>query len=77
MKQISIIFLPIIIRRCGQPPDLGLRHRVTYVGMQTQVKNWIRALLAKQREEVRQIVVLEENLFKVSGRKVLGSFSLF
>jgi transposase len=53
-----------------------LRHRVTYVRMQTQVKNRIRALLAKQREEVRQIVVLEENLFKVSGNKVLGSLEL-
>lgn len=53
-----------------------LRHRVTYVRMQTQVKNRIRALLAKQREEVRQIVVLEENLFKISGIKVLGSLDL-
>jgi len=53
-----------------------LRHRVTYVRMQTQVKNRIRALLAKQREEVRQIVELEENLFKVSGIKALGSLEL-
>jgi transposase len=53
-----------------------LRHRVTYVRMQTQVKNRIRALLAKQREEVRQIVELEENLFKVSGVKVLRSLEL-
>ena len=53
-----------------------LRHRVTYVRMQTQVKNRIRALLAKQMEEVRQIVELEENLFKVSGIKVLGSLEL-
>ena len=40
------------------------------------VKNRIRALLAKQREEVRHIVELEENLFKVSGIKVLGSLEL-
>jgi transposase len=53
-----------------------LRHRVTYVRMQTRVKNRIRALLAKQREEVRQIVELEENLFKVSSIKVLGSLEL-
>jgi transposase len=53
-----------------------LRHRVTYVRMQTQVKNRIRALLAKQREEVRQIVELEEGLFTVSGFKVLGSLEL-
>jgi len=53
-----------------------LRHRVTYVRMQTQVKNRIRALLAKQREEVRQIVELKEGLFTVSGIKVLGSLEL-
>jgi len=53
-----------------------LRHRVTYVRMQTQVKNRIRALLAKQREEVRQIVELEEGLFTVSGFKVLRNLDL-
>lgn len=53
-----------------------LRHRVTYVRMQTQVRNRIRALLAKQREEIRQIVELEENIFKVSGLKVLRSLEL-
>ncbi len=53
-----------------------LRHRVTYVRMQTQVKNRIRALLAKQREEVRQIVALEEKLFRASGIKALGSLEL-
>ena len=53
-----------------------LRHRMTYVRMQTQVKNRIRALLAKQREEVRQIVVLEDALFRESGLKVLRSLDL-
>jgi transposase len=53
-----------------------LRHRVTYVRMQTQVKNRIRALLAKQREEVREIVELEGALFNVSGLKVLRSIDL-
>jgi transposase len=53
-----------------------LRHRVTYVRMQTHVKNRIRAMLAKQREEVRQIVELEENLFTVSGLKLLRNLEL-
>jgi len=53
-----------------------LRHRVTYVRMQTQVKNRIRAMLAKQREEVRQIVELEENLFTGSGLKLLRNLEL-
>jgi transposase len=53
-----------------------LRHRMTYVRMQTQVKNRIRALLAKQREEVRQIVELEEALFTLSGLKALQDLDL-
>jgi transposase len=53
-----------------------LRHRMTYVRMQTQVKNRIRALLAKQREEVRQIVELEEALFTLSGLKALRNLEL-
>jgi transposase len=53
-----------------------LRHRVTYVRMQTHVKNRIRAMLAKQREEVRQTVELEENLFTVSGLKLLRNLEL-
>jgi transposase len=53
-----------------------LRHRVTYVRMQTQMKNRIRALLAKQREEVREIVNLEDALFTVSGLKVLRNLDL-
>ena len=53
-----------------------LRHRMFYVGMQTRVKNRIRALLSKQREEIREIVELEDNLFGTRGMKVLKEIVL-
>jgi transposase len=60
----------------NQEAQRVLRHRVTYVRMQTQVKNRLRAMLAKQREEVREIVELEGNLFTVSGLKFLRNLDL-
>jgi transposase len=70
--------IPEVYRRDNKNREAQriLRHRMTYVRMQTQVKNRIRALLAKQREEVRQIVVLEDALFRESGLKVLRSLNL-
>ena len=70
--------IPEVYRRDNKNREAQriLRHRMTYVRMQTQVKNRIRALLAKQREEVRQIVVLEDALFRESGLKVLRSLDL-
>lgn len=44
-----------------------LRHRMSYVRMQTQMKNQIRVLLSKQSEEIREMADLGKVLFSKSG----------
>lgn len=44
-----------------------LRHRMSYVRMQTQMKNQIRVLLSKQSEEIREMADLGKALFSKSG----------
>jgi transposase len=53
-----------------------LRHRMAYVRMQTEIKNRIRALLAQQKEEVRDMVEMEDRLFGVKGMKMLRELKL-
>jgi transposase len=44
-----------------------LRHRTSYVKMQTRIKNQIRVLLSKQNEEIREMVEGGRALFSNSG----------
>jgi transposase len=53
-----------------------LRHRMAYVRMETQIKNRIRALLAQQKEEIREMVEMEERLFGVKGMAMLKELRL-
>src|SRR4030042_3045883 len=53
-----------------------LRQRVFYVEAMTRVKNRIHALIAQQREEVRQEAAREESLFSERGQKVILGLSL-
>lgn len=53
-----------------------LRQRVFYVEAMTRVKNRIQALIAQQREEVRQEAAREKNLFSERGQKVILGLSL-
>jgi transposase len=53
-----------------------LRYRMAYVRMQTQIKNRIRALLAQQKEEIREMVEMEDRLFGVKGMKMLRELQL-
>jgi transposase len=53
-----------------------LRQRAFYVASTTRVKNRIRALLAQQREEVRDKISRRKNLFTRSGVKFLKGLNL-
>jgi transposase len=53
-----------------------LRQRVFYVEAMTRVKNRVHALIAQQREEVRQEAGREKNLFSERGQKVVLGLSL-
>jgi transposase len=53
-----------------------LRQRVFYVEAMTRVKNRVHALIAQQREEVRQEAAREKNLFSERGQKVILGLSL-
>ena len=52
-----------------------LRQRAFYVGSTTRTKNRIRALLAQQREELRDKVSRKKNLFTGSGVKFLKTLN--
>jgi len=53
-----------------------LRHRMGYVRMQTQIKNRIRTLLAKQQEEIREMAESENHLFGIRGMETLRQLKL-
>jgi transposase len=53
-----------------------LRRRMAYVGMETQIKNRIRDLLAQQKGEVREVVETEDRLFGVKGMAMLKELRL-
>jgi transposase len=53
-----------------------LRHRMSYVKMQTRIKNQIRVLLSKQNEEIREMVEGGRALFSNSGMEGLRKLKL-
>jgi transposase len=53
-----------------------LRQRAFYVRAMTALKNRVYALLAQQKEEVRQEVARETNLFSAKGQKTLLGLDL-
>jgi transposase len=71
-------YIPEVFRRSheNRQAQRVLRHRVFYVQMRTRIKNRIRVLLAQQREDVRQMVAMENNLFKTRGIKMLHQLDL-
>ena len=48
-----------------------LRQRSYYVSAMTALKNRVYAFLAQQREEIREVVARETNIFSEKGQKVL------
>ena len=70
--------IPEVYRRepANRASQRVLRHRMSYVRMQTQLKNRIRALLAQQREEVREMIERQNLLFSRRGMKVLKELEL-
>jgi len=71
-------YIPEVYRRSNENRQAQrvLRHRTSYVQMRTKIKNRIRALLAQQREDVRQMVTMENNLFNTKGMKMLYQLDL-
>ncbi len=71
-------YIPEVFRRSNEnrKAQRVLRHRSFYVQMRTRIKNRIRALLAQQREDVRQMVAMESNLFKTKGIELLYQLDL-
>lgn len=71
-------YIPEVYRRSNENRQAQrvLRHRSCYVQMRTKIKNRIRALLAQQREDVRQMVAMENNLFNAKGIKMLYQLDL-
>jgi len=71
-------YIPEVYRRSNENRQAQrvLRHRTSYVQMRTKIKNRIRALLAQQREDVRQMVAMENNLFNAKGMKMLYQLDL-
>ena len=53
-----------------------LRQRAFYVSAMTALKNRVHAFLAQQREEIREVVARETNIFSEKGQKVLVGLDL-
>src|SRR4030042_1293532 len=53
-----------------------LRQRSYYVSAMTALKNRVYAFLAQQREEIREVVARETNIFSEKGQKVLLGLDL-
>lgn len=53
-----------------------LRHRMSYVKMQTRIKNQIRALLSKQKEEIQGLIDGRSALFSNTGLESLRKLKL-
>jgi len=70
--------IPEVYRRSAENREAQrvLRHRASYVRMRTQVKNRVYALLAQQREEIRQMSEAEDDLFSARGMEVLRALAL-
>jgi transposase len=63
-------------RRENQQAQRILRNRMFYVQIRTKIKNKIRALLAKQGEEIRQLTDVKDTLFGKKGIEVLKQINL-
>jgi len=71
-------YIPEVFQRSNENRQAQrvLRHRSAYVQMRTRIKNRIRALLAQQREDVRQMGAMENNLFNAKMIKMLHQLDL-
>lgn len=70
--------IPAVYRReaANRSRQRILRHRMAYMRVETQIKNRIRALLAQQKEEICEMVEMEDRLFGVEGLKMLRELKL-
>jgi transposase len=70
--------IPEVYRRSAENREAQriLRHRMFYVQIQTKLKNKIRALLAKQGEEIRQLTDVRDKLFSKKGIEALKQIDL-
>ena len=62
--------IPEVYRRSAENREAQriIRNRMFYVKIQTKLKNKIRALLAKQGEDIRQLTDVKNTLFSKKGR---------
>lgn len=70
--------IPEVYRRSGENREAQriIRNRMFYVQIQTKLKNKIRALLAKQGEEIRQLTDVKDKLFGKKGIQALKQIEL-
>lgn len=71
-------YIPEVYRREASNRDSQrvLRHRMSYVKIQSKIKNQIRALLAQQREEIRDMIAAGRRLFSSKGREEMRGLDL-
>jgi transposase len=70
--------IPEVYRRSAENREAQriIRNRMFYVQIQTKLKNKIRALLAKQEEEIRQLTDVKDKLFSKKGIQSLKQIDL-
>lgn len=70
--------IPEVYRRSAENREAQriIRNRMFYVQIQTKLKNKIRALLAKQGEEIRQLTDVKDKLFSKKGIEGLKQIDL-
>jgi len=70
--------IPEVYRRSteNRQAQRVLRQRAFYVSAMTALKNRVHAFLAQQREEIREEVARETNIFSEKGQKVLLGLDL-
>jgi transposase len=70
--------IPEVYRRSAENREAQriIRNRMFYVQIQTKLKNKIRALLAKQGEEIRQLTDVKDKLFSKKGLEILRQIDL-
>jgi transposase len=73
LPSLKIPFLRSVENRQAQRV---LRQRAFYVSAMTALKNRVYALLAQQKEEIREAVATETNIFSEKGQKVLMELDL-
>ena len=70
--------IPEVYRRSAENREAQriIRNRMFYVKIQTKLKNKIRALLAKQGEDIRQLTDVKDKLFNKKGIESLKQIDL-